>query len=1491
MQSRALRGLPVVLVALAVGCDAEKVDRPPVAIASEDAHLFLGASATLDASQSADPEGGALLFQWNVVSAPAGGAFPGGTALAATTSVVFTPDLAGTYILSVTVTDPDDLFASDVVVVDARPPLRVSYLVPADGDTSIAGFSPVVAIFDAPIRPWTAATLLVDDVTDPLAPLPVLGNSTLDAAGTAVVFTPVAAWTDAASYRVTIPVGGPVGLDGAPLAAPAVATFTASATDTEPPRVVSVSPDSAEASAPLSTVVEIVFSESVDAASAALAFSLDAQGAGAQDGEVELAAGGVVARFVPADTTANPDVPQALAASTDWDLVIDDALTDLAGVALDGDANGVPGTAYASSFRTATGADTAGPAIVSVSPFRGASGISVKLPTVITFSEPVLPATVTAASLSLTTGGTAAVGGSLTLAAGNRVAIFTPAGNLTTATHYDLAATAAITDLAGNPLGAFSSFFVTGTSPPPAVLSTLPDGAPVGETLTLDILGEDFVNGAAAVIAGGVLVSSTTWISETQLLANITLAPSATLGFRSLVVTNPDGQQGTGNGVFEVRRKPPSIASLNPATGSRGTPVTIAIAGGNIDCSGTPPTVSLNDAAIASVSANCLGSTSATATNIEATFALPAGATIGAHTLTITNPDLTTGSLPASFDLKGEKPDATSISLVTSGRRKESLTVQVNGTFFQGTPTVSFGAGIGVASVSFVDASQLLVDISVSSNAALGTRNVTVTNPDGQSDTLNGVFTVLRAVPTVTGTTPSFGSRQAATFSVTVNGSDFDCSGAPGVVPDIAFNDAGITAGAFSCGADTTQFATSLTANVTLTAGASLGAKNVTVTNPADSPGGTGFGVFTVRAEVPTALTASPNPKQGETVEVTITGGFFQVTPTVTTTVAGATIGTVTFVSTSEIRAFLTIPFGTAPGTFGLTVINPDGQSTGSQPILAVDSALPPAISSISPATGAKNSNGLVITVTGTDFQSGATVAITGNAIVNNGTTFVSSTTLLVNIDIGALPTFDLRDVTVTNPFGTSTVDTEVGIFRVTDTPPTVTGINPSSAPQGANLVGVIIDGTNFRASPTVTLPGGFVNGMTVSNVAVNGPGTQITCDILIAAGASVGFRSVLVTNSDTSSGTLANGFTVTSAGGGPVVSAVVRAPTVVASVASLKDDAASLRQGETATLHLLGANFDPTSTVSVSGAGVSIGAVTFFGTTRLDVAVAVSCADIAPGRRDVTVTNPNGKSGTLVDGLAVRHGVVISEVATQPRTGHGFGGAREALELFNGRDPSCAAINLTNWRLDFIDVDGVTGVEIGDAGLGELYSAGSTRTAFAAGGYAIYEQPDLFGNNIADDVFIGLFSSTGRFVDDVEIGDNEENDSTTDGAPASGNDGANASTAEEMVARCPNGSDTDVDIPDFYQNELTAPLTQQAATDRTSNNPECPPCANGGDDDLDGWVDLLDAGCTNPHTDASEAGDPVTECNDNVDNGDPDALADQDDPDCFSGADTSEAS
>lgn len=71
----------------------------------------------------------------------------------------------------------------------------------------------------------------------------------------------------------------------------------------------------------------------------------------------------------------------------------------------------------------------------------------------------------------------------------------------------------------------------------------------------------------------------------------------------------------------------------------------------------------------------------------------------------------------------------------------DRLTVAVEGSNFQVGATVDFGGQVIVQAVTFVDPSQLDVRIKIQRKAASGLRDVTVTNPDGQSGS-SDCFTV-----------------------------------------------------------------------------------------------------------------------------------------------------------------------------------------------------------------------------------------------------------------------------------------------------------------------------------------------------------------------------------------------------------------------------------------------------------------------------------------------------------------------------------------------------------------------------------------------------------------------------------------------------------------------------------------------------------------------------------------------------------------------------
>ena len=109
-----LAGLP-----FAAGCGGETPgpNRFPVAEAGPDRVVFAGQSVQLDGGASYDPEGGALEFHWDLAAAPRGSAARPAPTGAAESELL--TDLAGVYIVALTVADPGGASDRDVIVVRA----------------------------------------------------------------------------------------------------------------------------------------------------------------------------------------------------------------------------------------------------------------------------------------------------------------------------------------------------------------------------------------------------------------------------------------------------------------------------------------------------------------------------------------------------------------------------------------------------------------------------------------------------------------------------------------------------------------------------------------------------------------------------------------------------------------------------------------------------------------------------------------------------------------------------------------------------------------------------------------------------------------------------------------------------------------------------------------------------------------------------------------------------------------------------------------------------------------------------------------------------------------------------------------------------------------------------------------------------------------------------------------------------------------------------
>ena len=344
-----------------------------------------------------------------------------------------------------------------------------------------------------------------------------------------------------------------------------------------------------------------------------------------------------------------------------------------------------------------------------------------------------------------------------------------------------------------------------------------------------------------------------------------------------------------------------------------------------------------------------------------------------------------------------------------------------------GTP-VSFAGAPGIVSPASTTTTAGAAISVYTAEMAAGTATVSATL-DSQTLTAS-IDVTLPPPPTLTTISPATGAQGAA-VPVTLTGTNF-LSGAA-----VAVSNPGITVGSV-----TVVSAARITATFTISAGASLGAANVTVT----TGGGTSAAaVFTVNPPAPTLSAVTPaSGLQGASVPVTLTGTNFVSGAAVTVNNAGITVGSVAVVSATQITATFTIAANTSPGVANVTVTTSGGTSGA-----AVFTVNPPAptLATVSPASGVQGAS-VPVTLTGTNFVSGAAVAVANPRIAVSSVIVTGATRITATFAIAANAAIGPANVTVTTGGGVSTAVA----FSVTQPPLTLI---PVPLPD---LTGIVTD-------------------------------------------------------------------------------------------------------------------------------------------------------------------------------------------------------------------------------------------------------------------------------------------------------------------------------------------------------------------------------------------------------------------------------------------------
>jgi len=261
-----------------------------------------------------------------------------------------------------------------------------------------------------------------------------------------------------------------------------------------------------------------------------------------------------------------------------------------------------------------------------------------------------------------------------------------------------------------------------------SVVSVIPDTGPTSGGTTVTVNGSNFTSGPQpkqlSVSFGGVQSPHVTVMSSDQLRV---VVPPHAAGSVSVHVSDSSGNSASLPSAFKYTSASITINSVSPNTGSisGGTPVVITgsnfASGATVSFGGTPAT----------------GVSFVSSTQLNATT--PAHAA-GAVSVSVTNPNGTSGILPNAFTYSSSpSSSSTAVSSVSpiSGPAAGGTQVTITGFNFQAGVSVTFG-GLAATSVTLSNSTTI---VAVTPAHSAGAATVTVTNSNGQSASLPSGFT------------------------------------------------------------------------------------------------------------------------------------------------------------------------------------------------------------------------------------------------------------------------------------------------------------------------------------------------------------------------------------------------------------------------------------------------------------------------------------------------------------------------------------------------------------------------------------------------------------------------------------------------------------------------------------------------------------------------------------------------------------------------------
>ena len=450
----------------------------------------------------------------------------------------------------------------------------VTSVTPSQGATNVAASVAPTATFSQAVVPSTVSFTLKDSAGNPVA-----GSVTFNSTTTVATFTPTSSLSPSVTYTATV--SGAQNSSGVAMSGP----FSWSFTTTGPQCPCSIwqngTPSGAvDANDTGSVNLGLKFQSTTSGFISAVRFYKESDNTGTHIGSLWSSTGSLLASGTFSNETASGwqeldfSSPVAVTAGTTYvasyftsaghyadtsnglaSAVTNGPLTALAsgGVYAYGSGNAFPSNTFqASNYWVdvvySQSAGSTPPVVTTVTPSAGSTGVPVSVAPTATFSQPVVPTTV---SFTLKDSGGNAVAGSVSFNGANTVATFTPSSSLTASTTYTATVSGAQNSSGVAMTSPFSWSFTTGTvSQCPC--SIWQDAAPSGAVDANDTssvnLGIQFQASASGHITGirfyketdntGTHIGSL-WSATGTLLATGTFTNETASGWQELDFSSP----------------------------------------------------------------------------------------------------------------------------------------------------------------------------------------------------------------------------------------------------------------------------------------------------------------------------------------------------------------------------------------------------------------------------------------------------------------------------------------------------------------------------------------------------------------------------------------------------------------------------------------------------------------------------------------------------------------------------------------------------------------------------------------------------------------------------------------------------------------------------------------------------------------------------------------------------------------------------------------